>query len=107
MKRLHFTINRECGISLTDQLIDGIRKSIESGFFSPGDTLPGFREIAGENSWGQSPSHIIFPSVYTASPEMALSAEFHLHKPTPNRIFPCIRRCARLGIDHQTVTARC
>lgn len=48
MKKLHFTINRECGISLINQLIDGIRKSIESGFFRPGDTLPGFREIAGE-----------------------------------------------------------
>ena len=48
MKKLHFTINRECGISLTDQLIDGIKKSIESGFFRPGDTLPGFREISSE-----------------------------------------------------------
>ena len=48
MKKLHFTINRECGISLINQLIDGIKKSIESGFFRPGDTLPGFREIANE-----------------------------------------------------------
>jgi DNA-binding LacI/PurR family transcriptional regulator len=48
MKKLPFTITRECEISLTNQLVDGVKKSIESGFFRPGDTLPSFKEIAKE-----------------------------------------------------------
>jgi DNA-binding transcriptional regulator YhcF (GntR family) len=48
MKQLPFSLNRECGIALTEQLVDGFRKSIEAGFFRSGDILPGFREIAEE-----------------------------------------------------------
>lgn len=47
-KKLPFSVDREGSGTLISQIVDGVRQSIESGFFKPGDILPGFREIAQE-----------------------------------------------------------
>lgn len=41
-----FKVNRNLAASLSDQVTDGFRQAIRSGFYQPGDTLPTIRALA-------------------------------------------------------------
>jgi DNA-binding transcriptional regulator YhcF (GntR family) len=47
-KKLPFSVDRERSVSLTAQIVDGVRQAVQTGAYKPGDLLPGFREIAKE-----------------------------------------------------------
>ena len=45
MKRVPFTIDRSQWGALVDQMTDGLRRAIRTGFYKPGDRLPSVREL--------------------------------------------------------------
>ncbi len=45
MKNVPFTIDRSQWGSLIDQMTDGLRRAIRTGFYRPGDRLPSVREL--------------------------------------------------------------
>ena len=45
-RKLPFSIDRSDWRSLVEQLKDGLREAIVSGYYRPGDTLPSYRELA-------------------------------------------------------------
>ena len=45
MKSIPFTIDRSQWGSLIDQMTDGLRRAIRTGFYRPGDKLPSVREL--------------------------------------------------------------
>ena len=45
-KKIPFSIDRSDWRSLVEQLKDGLRQAIVSGYYRPGDTLPSYRELA-------------------------------------------------------------
>ena len=45
-KKIPFLIDRSDWRSLVEQLKDGLREAIVSGYYRPGDTLPSYRELA-------------------------------------------------------------
>jgi len=45
-RKIPFSIDRSDWRSLVEQLKDGLRQAIVSGYYSPGDTLPSYRELA-------------------------------------------------------------
>lgn len=47
-RQLPFEIDRQRHIPLIAQIVDGVRRSVQTGVYKPGCKLPGFREIAQE-----------------------------------------------------------
>lgn len=45
-RKIPFSIDRSDWRSLVEQLKDGLREAIVSGYYRPGDTLPSYRELA-------------------------------------------------------------
>ena len=45
-RKIPFSIDRGDWRSLVEQLKDGLREAIVSGYYRPGDTLPSYRELA-------------------------------------------------------------
>ena len=45
MRSVPFTIDRSQWGSLIDQMTDGLRRAIRTGFYRPGDKLPPVREL--------------------------------------------------------------
>lgn len=47
IKKPPFAIKAESGATLTEQLVAGLRQAVETGFYSDGDFIPGYVELAG------------------------------------------------------------
>lgn len=45
-KPLPFKLDRRLMVNFADQLVEGVRRSVESGYYRPGDVLPPQKEIA-------------------------------------------------------------
>ena len=47
-KPLPFTVDRRIPTSLADQLADGLRQAIQSGYYKPGESIPRLKEMASQ-----------------------------------------------------------
>ena len=50
MRSVTFTIDRSQWGSLVEQMTDGLRRAICTGFYRPGDRLPSVRELVAERT---------------------------------------------------------
>lgn len=53
-----FTIDRNGGGTLCDQIAEGFRRAIAAGEYGPGDRLPQMRELAADLSNEIVPNHM-------------------------------------------------